>query len=113
MSPHEYPMVRYGRILPHSLQGQKLMLLPLQSVECYTAYASADVIGRSISLMYQTVEVQRFAIDEMMKNGDCTVTVCPTTSSWHGVTYAQDKAYVKEAIADLIKNGEYPEKLWD
>ncbi len=54
-----------------------------------------------------------FAIDEMMKNGDCTVTVCPTTSSWHGVTYAQDKAYVKEAIADLIKNGEYPEKLWD
>ena len=66
MSPHEYPMVRYGRILPHSLQGQKLMLLPLQSVECYTAYASADVIGRRISLMSQTVEVQRFAIDEMI-----------------------------------------------
>ena len=42
------------------------MLLPLQSVECYTAYASADVIGRRISLMYQTVEVQRFAIDEMI-----------------------------------------------
>lgn len=53
-----------------------------------------------------------FSVDEMMKAGLCEIEVCPTDSSWYGVTYAQDKAGVKVSIASLIDSGEYPAELW-
>jgi len=32
---------------------------------------------------------------------------------WHGMTYKEDLAEVKQAIADLRAAGAYPEKLWE
>ena len=40
---------------------------------------------------------------------DCKV--LPTTSTWFGVTYPDDKPMVVEGINKLIKQGVYPEKL--
>ncbi len=53
------------------------------------------------------------AVDEQQKDGVCDVKVYPTSSLWQGVTYAEDKARVKAAIADMIASGEYPAKLWN
>ncbi|MBQ9805036.1 MAG: nucleotidyltransferase [Clostridia bacterium] len=53
------------------------------------------------------------AVDEQQKSGDCTVAVYPTASHWQGVTYPEDKARVKAAIAELIRSGEYPASLWN
>ncbi len=53
------------------------------------------------------------AVDEQQRDGVCDVKVYPTSSLWQGVTYAEDKARVKAAIADMITSGEYPEKLWN
>ncbi len=52
------------------------------------------------------------AVDEQQKSGACDVKVYPTTSLWQGVTYAEDKARVKTAIAKMIADGEYPTALW-
>jgi hypothetical protein len=30
---------------------------------------------------------------------------------WYGVTYAEDKPRVKEAILKMVREGKYPEKL--
>jgi len=35
-----------------------------------------------------------------------------TPSKWFGVTYADDRPAVVEKLNDLIKRGEYPEKLF-
>jgi hypothetical protein len=40
------------------------------------------------------------------------VDVLPTTSTWFGVTYREDRPFVVAGINELIRNGEYPEKLW-
>jgi UTP-glucose-1-phosphate uridylyltransferase len=40
------------------------------------------------------------------------VKVLPTTSTWFGVTYKEDRPAVIESVRALIKRGEYPEKLW-
>jgi UTP-glucose-1-phosphate uridylyltransferase len=41
------------------------------------------------------------------------IEIIPTTSSWFGVTYKEDAPYVKQSIDALLKNGEYPQSLWD
>lgn len=39
--------------------------------------------------------------------------VIPTNSNWFGVTYKEDKPLVQNNINELIKSGDYPEKLWN
>ena len=52
------------------------------------------------------------AVDDFMKAGECDVRVYATDAQWYGVTYAEDKAYVKASIQAMIDNGEYPKSLW-
>lgn len=52
-----------------------------------------------------------FAVDEMMKDGICDVTVYNTPDVWYGVTYKEDKEKVKRGIGKLIEDGVYPNKL--
>lgn len=52
------------------------------------------------------------AVQEQKDSGKCDVRVYSTSSQWLGVTYPEDKARVKLAIAELIASGEYPENLW-
>ena len=49
--------------------------------------------------------------DELMNGGKCKVALYHSEDPWYGVTYAEDKAFVKESIASLMKSGRYPEKL--
>lgn len=53
------------------------------------------------------------AVDQQRTDGLCDVKVYPTKSVWYGVTYAEDKEFVKSSIRALIDGGEYPERLWD
>lgn len=49
--------------------------------------------------------------DQFIKEGG-RVEIIPTTSSWFGVTYKEDAPFVENSLNDLIKKGEYPERLW-
>ncbi len=51
-------------------------------------------------------------IDALIKSGQVDVKVLKSEDSWFGVTYQQDKDFVKASIAKLIDNGTYPQKLW-
>ena len=51
--------------------------------------------------------------DAQIKEGLGTIRVLTTEDKWHGVTYAEDLADVKAAMAKLKKKGLYPEKLWE
>lgn len=48
-------------------------------------------------------------IDGQIKSGKVKVQMLKTEDTWFGVTYAEDKQAVVEALADLTKKGEYPE----
>ena len=50
-------------------------------------------------------------VQKMIDENRCSAKVMTTSSKWYGVTYPEDKAFVKESIEALIKSGEYPEKL--
>ena len=51
-------------------------------------------------------------VDNHIKSGDITMDVIETSSVWYGVTYKEDKQGVKDAILDMINNGEYENNLW-
>ncbi len=51
--------------------------------------------------------------ENLVKSNTATFKVVPTTNKWFGVTYKEDKPFVQDCIDQLIKDGTYPEKLWD
>jgi NDP-sugar pyrophosphorylase family protein len=50
--------------------------------------------------------------DSFIKEEGGSIKVIPTSAQWFGVTYKEDAPGVKESLNELIRNGEYPEKLW-
>lgn len=50
--------------------------------------------------------------EELVKTQKADFKVIPTSSKWFGVTYKEDKPIVQQSLAELVKNGTYPEKLW-
>ena len=52
------------------------------------------------------------AVSTMIGRGEASARVLPTESSWFGVTYREDKPRVQAAIAELVRAGRYPERLW-
>ncbi|MCL1932741.1 MAG: sugar phosphate nucleotidyltransferase [Candidatus Azobacteroides sp.] len=53
-----------------------------------------------------------WAIEALIEKAQIRVKVLDTPSKWFGVTYAEDRASVVDKIAQLIAQGEYPEKLF-
>lgn len=53
------------------------------------------------------------AVYQMILENKVSVGVLSTTAIWYGITYREDKDEVVENIQKLIKNGEYPENLWN
>lgn len=51
--------------------------------------------------------------DRFIHKGHGKIKVIPTASSWFGVTYKEDAPGVEKSLTNLIRNGEYPERLWD
>ena len=51
-------------------------------------------------------------IDTLIREGRAGVKVLPTEDKWFGVTYAEDKAYVEQALRALVSKGVYKEKLF-
>ena len=51
-------------------------------------------------------------VTELINAGTVTVKVIPTTDSWFGVTYKEDKPMAVAAIGEQIKKGVYPTPLW-
>jgi hypothetical protein len=50
-------------------------------------------------------------VDSLIHKGKTSCSAITTSSSWFGVTYAEDKEHVVCAIRDLIASGEYPNSL--
>ena len=50
-------------------------------------------------------------IGDLLKNEKINVRVLKSQDSWFGVTYQEDKYYVKESILNLVQQGLYPKKL--
>lgn len=51
-------------------------------------------------------------VNDMVVAGQARVKVLRTRDSWFGVTYREDRPRVVDSINQLIRRGDYPERLW-
>ncbi len=51
-------------------------------------------------------------VDHLIKTGEATCEVLPTTSKWFGVTYPEDRPEVVAKLAKLHADGQYPDKMF-
>lgn len=52
------------------------------------------------------------ALDTMITDNNAEVRVLTSDAEWFGVTYQEDKAFVKDRIEKLLSDGVYPRTLW-
>lgn len=50
-------------------------------------------------------------VGNLMKEGKAVVKVVPTSASWLGVTYKEDKEHVVAGIEQMVADGTYPEEV--
>jgi len=50
--------------------------------------------------------------DGLIRRGECTVRVLPTSEAWFGMTYPEDRPEVQASIRALADAGVYPDPLW-
>lgn len=53
------------------------------------------------------------AASDIIRHGEGRIRVFTSAETWFGMTYPEDKAVVKAAIAEKTASGYYPERLWD
>ena len=52
-------------------------------------------------------------VGQLLEEKKATVKVLETTDRWIGITYKEDVALAQESFEKMIRDGIYPEKLWD
>lgn len=52
------------------------------------------------------------AVDALIQEKKVNVKVIPTVEKWYGVTYAEDRKVVAEALKKMVEDGKYPKILW-
>ncbi len=53
------------------------------------------------------------AVGDLIKEGKARVKVLATEDQWWGITYQEDRSLLQTAIRALIRQGAYPERLWN
>jgi len=52
-------------------------------------------------------------VNELIKSKEATVKILHCNEKWFGMTYKEDRETVVKSIRELVKKGEYPERLWE
>lgn len=89
------------------------MLLFQPSVFAYLEKDIVEYLEREKNHLFQCEYLIPDCLFDMVKKKFADVEVIHTTSKWHGVTYKEDLVDVKNAINELISEGEYKINLWD
>lgn len=77
-----------------------------------------DYISKNVNLFFKkhNDEVTEYllpeVINELLKQKEINMKILKTTSNWFSITYSSDLEETKEKILLLIKNNEYPKKLF-
>lgn len=77
----------------------------------------SEELFREFAMTHQSSPKAEFFIpiivETLLSSEGADFKVVPTDSKWFGVTYKEDKPVVQASIDQLIKDGVYPENLWN
>ena len=120
---HKIRMYPDGIAYPDPANEERLIFLPGSSIVSMGAFAFKPSIFTEIEKDFvdflsqnpQNPKAELLmpdVVSKLLTTGKATMQVLETTGKWFGVTYQEDKPAVVQAIADLVEQGVYPEKLF-
>ena len=62
---------------------------------------------------HELARVKRLAASDIIAHKQGIIKFFTSQETWFGMTYPEDRQLVKDEIAKKIKDGYYPEKLWE
>ena len=72
-----------------------------------------DFLEKEVPLNPAKAEIYLpMTVAQLLQEGKAQVKVLRSADKWYGVTYAADKPMVVAALADMAKQGKYPDGLW-
>ncbi len=54
-----------------------------------------------------------YVVSKLITQGDANVRVLESHDRWFGITYQEDKAITIARVRQMVREGKYPESLWD
>jgi NDP-sugar pyrophosphorylase family protein len=114
---------RFGDETRYSPDGEEWVLIPQGSMVSMNVWGFTPGIFKELKarfndfLLSDTTNLLKdefflpSAVDSLIRENKARVRVLKSNEKWHGVTYKEDKANIKKAIAGLIEQGKYPENL--
>jgi UTP-glucose-1-phosphate uridylyltransferase len=116
-------VVEHTGILPVEVgQGRKFASETIVSMNCWgftpgifpllDAKFSEFLAGPMLSAPTKAEFYLPGSISDLIQRKETSVRVLPTTSSWFGVTYREDRPRVVAALNELVEKGQYPKTLW-
>jgi NDP-sugar pyrophosphorylase family protein len=116
---------RFGQVVKYKESGEHWVEIPGGSTVSMNMWGFTPSFLRELEMRFpqflkespdNTLHAEYglpMVVGELVAEGRAAVKVLPAKGQWYGMTYKQDKAKVQRAIRDLIRQGHYPEKLWD
>jgi dTDP-glucose pyrophosphorylase len=99
----------------HALTGDEVVSLNLWG---FTPSIFERLQREIVSFMKEHAQSQKAeffiptVINTLVGCGETRLKVLRTPDSWFGVTYREDRPRVIESVGELIRRGDYPERLW-
>jgi len=114
---------RFGDAVKYTEDGENWIEIPADSTVSmnmwgFTPSVFAELESRFRRFLEKNINEPReeffvpTVVNELVQEARARVRILPTDEKWLGVTYQQDKPRVKEAILAMVRNGDYPERLW-
>jgi len=83
----------------------------LKAFEGFNRYWEEFIAGNSASPKAEALLPAAAA--EIIRDGEGTIKFFTSEESWFGMTYPEDRQNVRAEIAEKIRSGYYPDRLWE
>lgn len=116
---------RFGNVIRSSEDGERWVEVPPESIVSMNMWGFTSGVFSELEAGFprflhehqDEIEKAEFllpnVVHDLVKEGRMRVKVLLMGERWFGITYQPDKESARSAIAELVRRGVYPERLWE
>mgnify|MGYP000947965798 FL=1 len=116
---------KFGKVAKYSENGEDWIEIPAGSIVSMNMWGFTTDFFHELEQQFplflrnnrdNILKAEYFlptVVNRLISSNKAKVKVLPTDEKWYGVTYKEDKPFVKEAILNRIQQGIYPKNLWE
>jgi len=116
---------RFGNVIRSSEDGKHWVEVPPESIVSMNMWGFTPGVFSELEARFprflrehqDEIEKAEFllpnVVHDLVKEGRMRVKVLRMGERWFGITYQEDRETARAAIAELVRRGVYPDRLWE